>query len=137
LQPAIDRHFRTSPDISELLRTQQRVEEVNGHQRADDKHDERLQVHRILLFHTIAETHIRGRYNEKYDRDRNPKNVLHGKSPRQLHDAARPGQNAIGQSAMDQSAIRSPVRVETFRRGNSTFISINARRCPRGLNFAK
>src|SRR4029077_16025575 len=65
--------------ISEFLRTQQRVEQVHGHQRADDEHDERLYVHNlpssILLLHSIAEPHVRNRRGEEYDRDSDPKNV--------------------------------------------------------------
>jgi phosphohistidine phosphatase SixA len=64
--------------ISELLRTQQRVEKVHRHQRADDEHDERLYFHDILLLHAIAKTHVRNRSGEKYDRDTNPNQVLHG-----------------------------------------------------------
>ena len=64
--------------ISELLRAQQRVEQVHGDQRADDEHDERLNVHRILLLHAIAEMHVRDGRSEKRDGDGDPNNILHG-----------------------------------------------------------
>src|ERR1700752_4407278 len=51
--------------ISELLRTQQRIEQVHSYQRADDEHDERLNIHEILLLHAIAETHVSNRQREK------------------------------------------------------------------------
>src|SRR5579864_6709071 len=63
--------------ISELLRTQESVKQVDGHQRADEEHDERLNVHEILLFHAIAEAHIRDRCGEKRDGDDDPDSVLH------------------------------------------------------------
>src|SRR5258708_737100 len=68
--------------ISEFLRTQQRVEQIDSYQRADDEHNERLRVQGFLLLHAIAETHVCDCRCEKCDRNCDPQNVLHGQAPR-------------------------------------------------------
>src|SRR5580698_522759 len=42
--------------ISEFLRTQKRVNQIYGDQRADNEHDERLYVHELLLLLLHAST---------------------------------------------------------------------------------
>src|ERR1700693_4158120 len=63
--------------ISKFLRPQQRVEQVHHNQRTDEKQDERLYIHEILLLHAIAEPHVSNRSGEKCDGDCDPKNILH------------------------------------------------------------
>src|ERR1700758_2738628 len=63
--------------ISKFLRTQKRVEQINRGRRADDEHDERLDIHRAFLFHAVAEMHVCDREGKECDRDCGPKNVLH------------------------------------------------------------
>ena len=82
LQPAINGHFRS--ELSELLRAQKRVEQVHRYYGADDEHDEGLYIHKILLLHAITKTNVCDRRGKKRDRDRDPKNVLHGISLQNL-----------------------------------------------------
>src|ERR1700751_2736399 len=70
--------------ISKFLRTQKRVEQINRGRRADDKHDERLEIHRAFLFHAVAEMHVCDREGKECDRDCGPKNVLHSYSPKMI-----------------------------------------------------
>src|ERR1035437_8308338 len=57
--------------ISEFLRTQQRVEQIDRHRRADDELDERLYVHDILILRSIAETHVANQHCEERNCDNN------------------------------------------------------------------
>jgi hypothetical protein len=68
--------------MSEFLRSQKRVEEVNHGQRADCQHDGRFGVHSSPLLHALTEAHIANRNNKKCDRQYCEKNVLHKLSPR-------------------------------------------------------
>jgi hypothetical protein len=68
--------------ISELLRPQQRIEEIDHHQRADRQHDGRFGVHSSPLPHALTEAHIANRNNKKCDRQYCENNVLHKLSPK-------------------------------------------------------
>src|ERR1035438_6406874 len=61
--------------ISEFLRPQQGVEQVDDGDGANDEHDERLQVHSLFLLHPVAEMNIGDRRREECDCYRDPKNT--------------------------------------------------------------
>jgi hypothetical protein len=81
--------------ISEFLRPQEGVEEIDCGCGADDQHDERLSVHEVPLLHAVAEMNVGDRSSEKCEGDGDPKNVLHEQAPCFRAMCQRPFQRAI------------------------------------------
>src|SRR5579875_1977405 len=63
--------------MSELLRAQQGVEEIDHHQGADSQKDDGLGRHRFSLLEAVAEGHVAQRQREESNRDGDKQQVLH------------------------------------------------------------
>ena len=63
--------------MSELLRSQERVEEVNHGQRAENNHDGGFGMHGSPLLNAVAELHVGQRQREESYCDCDEDDVLH------------------------------------------------------------
>jgi hypothetical protein len=79
--------------ISEFLRTQQRVKEIDHREGANRDHDGGFCVHGSPLLHAVAEVHVPQRQNEESNGDGYKDDILHALSPTgPLFTAELPGQ---------------------------------------------
>ena len=68
--------------ISEFLRPEQRVQQIDHQARADDEHDDRFGIHNdFSSANAIAEMHVPQRQHKKRDRHHDKDQVLHSHLP--------------------------------------------------------